>query len=204
MLTLSGSLDLLLSLVCLAIACAAVRWRNDFLFTGFMWVAAAAFAGGFNLSGYSWTNDTHVWLSQVSRGPGTFAMALGVFATLYGPIPGSRWLAQAWSVLGAAFVTLHHGHPSLDTLTTILGAFLLLALVVLTFQALRERRAVPAVYALAAIALLLVVGFAVRSIPLPENGPMKHVDLLHLLLMAAYLLIWQSLRAMLTPGQTAS
>jgi hypothetical protein len=198
MLSFSGTLDLALSLLSVALAWQAARWRNDFLFAGFGWVAAAAFAGAFNLSGYHWTNQTHVWLSQVSRGPGMFALALGILASLYGPVPASRWLAPAWSIVGAAMVTLHEGHPSLNTLNTMLGACLLLALLVVVVQAFRESRQAAAGTALAAIVLMIVIGFAVSSIPLPADGPIRHVDLLHLLLMTAYLLIWYSLSLMRT------
>ena len=100
---LSASLDFLLCLICLAIALWSAR-RNDFLFAGFLWVAAAAFAGTFRLGGNESLAETHDWLSQVARGPGTFFMALGVLASLYGPLAGSRWLAPGLSIAGAGVV----------------------------------------------------------------------------------------------------
>jgi putative effector of murein hydrolase LrgA (UPF0299 family) len=193
---LSGLLDFVLSLVCLAIARASMRVRNDFFFSGMLWIAAAAFMGAFNLAGFTQVAHAHAWLSDVSRGPGMFALALGVLAALYGPWNWSRWGAMALAIAGAASIQLLADSPVLDTFTTLLGVTLLLALLLLAAHAFREHRLRAAVTALLAVLLFLFVGFGMSVLPLAKDGLIRSVDVLHVLLAACYTLVWLSMRGM--------
>lgn len=188
----SATLDFALGMACLGFALASIRLRNDFLFTGYLWVAAAAVVGAFNLGGFTQVDPTHHWLSQVSRGPGMLAMALGVVAAMVGPMPGARWLSAALAILGATTVHLLSVSPELDLVNLVLGSTLLLALFVLSLSAIRRHQLNLAVTALAALALLLFVGFGLSKVPMPPDGPFRRVDLLHVLLIASYWLIWRS------------
>ncbi|MBX7167824.1 MAG: hypothetical protein K1X74_15940 [Pirellulales bacterium] len=187
---LSGWFDFALAAICVVIAVWAARAQNDFLFTGLIFVAVAAFAGGFNLGGWTQFAPTHEWLSQLGRGPGTLAMGLGVLAAVFGPWPSARWWAVALAIVGVGAVHALQGSPHFELVLTLWGSTLLVALLIAAVQALRLGRAPVAGAALGAITLLVVVGFAVNRIPLPEGRPLKHVDLLHLMLMACYGLIW--------------
>lgn len=189
---LSGSLDFLLCLTCLAIAVASARAANDYLFHGFLWVAAAAFVGAMNLGGLTWTNDTHRWLSAVATGPGMLLLGLGVFGATFGRVRAARWIAPALSISGAGliFYLWHAKSPQLGAVTTGMGVLLLIALVMLAVQAFRCGRTAPAAAALGAIALLMFAGFGVNKLPLPGDGAIHHVDVLHVVLVACYGLVW--------------
>ena len=114
--------------------------RNDFLFAGFLWVAAAAFAGTFRLGGNESLAETHDWLSQVARGPGTFFMARGRAGE-------SLWAVGRFALVGAGLehcgrrcCAAYAGSASFGTVSTLLGSTILLALILLAFFALREDR----------------------------------------------------------------
>ncbi len=193
---LSPALDLLLCLVCLVLAILSARARNDFLFAGYMWVAAAAFAGTFNLAGQTWTHATHTWLSQVARGPGMFALGVGILAAVYGPLPASRWLSPAVAIAGAGAIHLLSDSSHLESVATLLGTTLLIALLVLAFKAFRQHRVGPASAALMALVLLLAAGFGVSRIPLASDSAVRHVDLLHIDLIVCYVMIWLAVYGM--------
>jgi len=193
---LSGLLDFVLSMVCLAIAIAAMRARNDFFFSGMLWIAAAAFVGAFNLSGFTQVAPAHGWLSDVSRGPGMLALAFGVLAALFGPWNWSRWGAMALAIAGVASIQLLLDSPSLDAYTTLLGVTLLLALLLLAGLAFREHRLRAAGAALLAVLLFLFVGFGVGLLPLTKEGLVRPVDVVHVLLAASYSLVWLAARDM--------
>lgn len=193
---LSGLLDFALSMVCLVIATAAARARNDFFFSGMLWIAAAAFVGAFNLGGFNQVAPTHAWLSDVSRGPGMLALALGVLAALYGPWNWARWGAMVLAIAGVAWIQLLHDSPRLDAYTTLLGVTLLLALLLLAGIAFREQRMRAASAALLAVFFFLFVGFGVGRLPLSKDGLVRPVDVVHVLLAASYLLVYFSARDM--------
>lgn len=200
----SGVLDFALSVVCLAIALASMRARNDFFFSGMLWIAAAAFVGAFNLSGFSQVAPAHAWLSDVSRGPGMLALAIGVLAALYGPWRWSRWGATALAIVGAASIQLLADSPRLDAFTTLLGVTLLLALLLLAFYGYREHRLRAASTAVLAVLLFLFAGFGVGLLPLAKDGLIRPVDVLHLLLATCYALVWLSVRDMARPRGATS
>ena len=201
-LLLSGSLDFLLCLTCLAIAVVSARAANDYLFHGFLWVAAAAFVGAMNLGGLTWTNDTHRWLSAVATGPGMLLLGLGVFGATFGRVRAARWIAPALSISGAGliFYLWHAKSPRLDAVTTGMSLTLLIALVVLAVQAFRSGRSAPAAAALGAIGLLLFAGFGVNKLPLASDGLIRHVDVLHVVLVACYVLVWLGVRGLTARG----
>lgn len=67
-----------------------------------------------------------------------FALGLGVFAAVYGPLTRSRWLAPTISILCAGLVYLLSKSPRLDFVLTLLGTTLLVALLVLIVEAFRR------------------------------------------------------------------
>jgi len=198
----SGSLDFLLCLTCLALAVASARAANDFLFAGFLWVAAAAFVGAMNLGGLTWTNDTHRWLSAVATGPGMLMLGLGVVGATFGRVRAARWVAPAPSIGGAAliFYLWQSKSPQLDAATTGMSLVLLVALVVLAVQAFRSGRTAAAAAAAGAIGLLLIAGFGVSKLPLATGGLIRHVDVLHVVLVACYVLVWLGVRGVTARG----
>ena len=192
----SGSLDFLLCLTCLAIAVWCARTGNDFLFTGFLWVAAAAFVGALNLGGLNWTNDTHRWLSAVATGPGMLLLGLGVFAAVWGTFRAGRWIAPLLSIGGAGlvFYLWQAKSPRLTAVTTGMSLLVLVALLVLAGQAYRAARPAVAAAAAGAIGLLLVAGLGVNQLPLADDSLIRHVDVLHVVLIACYVLVWIGVR----------
>lgn len=198
---LSGSLDFLLCLTCLAIAVAAARARNDLLFAGFLWVAAAAFVGALNLGGLTWTNDTHKWLSQVATGPGMLILGLGIVAAIFGPFAAGRWLAAPLGIsgVGLIFYLWHAKSTHLGAVTTTMSVVALVALLVLAVVAFLGARPGPGLAALGAVGLLLFAGFGVNELPLGTDSRLQHVDILHLVLTACYLLIWMAVRGVTSP-----
>jgi hypothetical protein len=199
---LSGSLDFLLCLTCLAIAVASARAANDYLYHGFLWVAAAAFVGAMNLGGLTWTNDTHRWLSAVATGPGMLLLGLGVAGATFGRAGAARWIAPVLSIGGAGlvFYLWHAKSPRLGAVTTGMGVLLLIALVVLAVQAFRSGRVTPAAAALGAIGLLLFAGYGVSKVPLADDGLIHHVDVLHVVLVTCYVLVWIAVRGVAARG----
>ncbi|MBX9790497.1 MAG: hypothetical protein K2Y37_16380 [Pirellulales bacterium] len=193
---LSGSLDFLLCLTCVAIAAWCARVGNDLLFAGFLWIAAAAFVGAMNLGGLTWTNDTHRWLSALATGPGMLLVGLGVWAAMLGPFRAGRWLAPALSIgcAGLIFYLWLAKSPRLGAVTTGMSLLVLVALPVLAIQAYRAVRPGAAAAAASAIGLLLVAGFGVNQLPLADDGPIRHVDVLHIVLIACYALVWIGVR----------
>lgn len=218
--TLTPALDLLLALVCLALAVWAARAANDFLFTGFLWVTAAATVGTLRLSGQTALAPVHDWLSLVSRGPGTLALGLGVLSRIYGPWPGQRWAASAVAVLGAALVyglatvpqpaTSQAGTARLDTFNFLLGLVLLAALTLAAATALRNGRPRAAAAPLIALALLLFIAFGLGRLTFPSDAPLQRVDVLHLLLTACYPLVaaaalaWRCSMGQMGAGRTTA
>ncbi|MFO0945571.1 MAG: hypothetical protein U1D30_06455 [Planctomycetota bacterium] len=192
----SGALDFLLGLIALWIAWKSARLQNDFLFTGFLWVGVAALVGGFNLAGYSQVAPTHEFLSRVGRGPGTFAMGLGVFAAVFGGIPGSRWSAPAVAILGVSLVHLFFDAKSFDVVSLVLGTTLLLSLATMTVEGFRRGRARAAVASLVSLILLLCVAFVLPQLSLPTEGLIRRVDVFHVVLMASYSFLWIGVREM--------
>ena len=192
---LSGSLDFALSMVCLFIAFWAARKGNDFLLHGFLWVTAAAFAGAFNLGGFTQVDPTHHYLSQVSTGVGTLAMGLGVLAGTFGPLSGSRWMAPVLSIFGAGAIHFLSTWPQLGLLNLVLGSTLLISLLVLAIQSFRRGQSGNAICALVPIVILLVVGFAMPQIKLRADSAIQRVDILHLLLITSYSFLWCSVRS---------
>jgi hypothetical protein len=77
---------------------------------------------------------------------------------------------------------------------------LLIALLVLAGQAFRRARSGPAYAALGAIGLLLIAGFAVNKLPLATDGLIRHVDVLHVVLVACYVLVWVAVRGVAAQG----
>ncbi len=199
---LSSSLDFLLCLTCLAIAVASAWAANDYLFHGFLWVAAAAFVGAMNLGGLTWTNDTHRWLSAVATGPGMLLLGLGVAGATFGRVRAARWIAPALSIGGAGliFYLWYAKSPRLEAVTTGMGVLLLVALVLLAVQAFRSGRIAPAVATLGAIGLLLFAGFGVNKLPLADASQIHPVDVLHIVLIACYLLVWIGVRGVSARG----
>lgn len=194
MLTLTPALDFALGLACLGFALASVRIGNEFLFTGYFWVAAAAIVGGFKLGGYTQVDPTHHWLAEVSRGPGMLALGLGVFAAKYGPWQAARWGAAGLAIAGAALVHLLAASRWLEPVNLLLGSTLLLALLAIAIDEARRRRFGSAGTALASLAVLLFVAFGLRLVPFPADGRLQRVDVLHVLLIAGYWLIWRTAR----------
>lgn len=192
---LSAVLDFLLGVVCLAIAIGGARRQNDFLYCGFLWVSAAALLGSLNLGGWTQVNPTHVWLSQVSRGPGTLLMGLGVAAAMYGPWHSARWWAAALCVLGAAAVHLLADRPWFDLVSLAQGVVLLIALLALVRYAAKRRENSAAACALGAWLLLIFVAFGLNRIDFPADGPLRRVDVLHVLLTVCYGLVWLAVRS---------
>lgn len=192
----SGLLDFGLSVVCVAIAVASTRTKNDFFFAGMLWIAAAALVGAFNLGGFSQVAPAHAWLSDVASGPGMFSLAIGVLAALYGPWPWSRWGAVTLAIAGAATIALLQDSPIRDTFSTLLGVTLLVALLLLACYAYRERRSQAAAMALIAVGLFLFVAFGMSLLPLSQDGTIRRVDVVHILLAASYTLVWMSVRTM--------
>lgn len=194
MMPLSATLDSLLCLACLILALASARAGNDLLFSGLLWVAVAAFAGTLNLGGFAEIRPTHAWLSQVARGPGMLTLALGVLAAEFGPVAGTRWMALSLSIVGAGFIQYMSGSPRLELVATLLGSTLPLAMLILSVKAIREARLKQAGAAGAAIVLLLFAGFGVSQVPLSTGGLIRHVDILHVVLIACYSSIWLAVR----------
>lgn len=192
----SGLLDFALSVVCVVIAVASTRTKNDFFFTGMMWIAAAAFVGAFNLGGYTQVAPAHRWLSDVAGGPGMLSLAFGVLAALYGPWNWSRWGAVSLAVAGAASIELLQESAVLDTFRTLLGVTLLVALFLLAWYAHREQRPAAMASAVIAVALVLFVAFGMSMLPLSQDGAIRRVDVVHILLATSYSLVWTSVRAM--------
>ena len=190
----SGSLDFALSIVCFSIAMWGMRQRNDFLFTGFLWVATAAFVGAFNLAGMTQVNPTHHYLSQISTGIGSLAMGLGVWAASWGPLPGSRWGAIALSIIGAGVIHVLSDWQSLGLLNLLLGSTLLVSLLLSSVQAIRRGCPNAALSGLAAISVLLFVGFVMPQWKLPAEGLMFRDNVLHILLITCYSFLWLSVR----------
>ena len=199
---LSGSLDFLLCLTCLAIAVASARAANDYLFHGFLWVAAAAFVGAMNLGGLTWTNDTHRWLSAVATGPGMLLLGLGVFGATFGRVRAARWIAPAISIgnTGLIFFLWQAKSPRLEAVTMGMVVVLLIALLVLAVQAFRSGSTLAAGPALGAIGLLLFVGFGVSKVPLASDGLIHHDDVVHVVLVACYVLVWLGVRGVSARG----
>lgn len=192
----SATLDFALALVCVALALSAARAGNDFLFVGLAWIAAAAAVGGYRFDGHEWVAPTHDFLSRVGRGPATFAMGLGVLAALLGRLPLGRYAAHLLSVAGAALVHLAiaGNWPHLDASLTALGAVLLLALLAAVALALRRGRRGAAVWATAAIVLMLFAGFGARFVDLGRDTTIRWHDVLHVTLIVAYVSIWAAVR----------
>jgi len=102
----------------------------------------------------------------------------------------------ALAIAGAGMVHQLRQAGQLEPTGTLMGCVALVALLVLTVQAMRENRWLAAVAAPAAVMLLLFVAFGAGRIPLAADGPLQTVDLVHLALMACYLLIWLAAREM--------
>lgn len=188
----SGSLDVLLSLVCLALARDSARRGNDFLVAGFLWISAASFVGGLRLGGRTEFADLHGYLTSISKGPGMLLLALGVPAALMGGWPAGRWLAPALSVIGVAAVTFLSGSSSFETLLLTLSLTLLVGLLALVAVGIRAGRTSVSLGAAGSIAALLAVGFAVQHLPLEADSILRPVDVTHLLLITGYVLFWLS------------
>lgn len=183
---LSAALEILLTLVCLSGARGAWRAGNDFLAAGFLWVAVAAFVGAFHLGGFTAVEPTHHWLSQVARGPGMLAMALGLRAALRGPAAADRFAACALSIVGAAAVHLLLPNRWLAPTVLALGIPLPLVLLAVARQGAAARRTPVVAAALTCLALLLVVAFVLPRAPIGDAGILRAVDLMHLALIPAY------------------
>ena len=192
----SGLLDFGLSVVCLVIAVASTRTKNDFFFAGMIWIAAAALFGAFNLGGFSQFAPAHGWLSDVAGGPGMLSLTVGVLAALYGPWQWSRWGAVTLAIAGAASIALLQDSPILDTYRTLLGVTLLVALLLLAWYASREGRSRTVATAVGAVLLFLFVAFGLGLLPLSSEGVIRRVDVVHILLAASYTFVWMSVRAM--------
>lgn len=188
----SGGLDGLLGALCLVIAGDFARRKNDFLYTGFLWVSLAALVGGLNLGGMTEVDPTHRFLTQVSRGPGSFAMGLGLMAAIYGPFRFSRWAAPGLAIVAAAIYHLLWGQRILSTLSLVLGLVLLIGLVLFIVHASR-RKPLAALLATVSLVALLLVAFGMELLA-PLAGSLQRVDLVHLLLIASYFALWRSVR----------
>jgi hypothetical protein len=186
----SAAFDFALALVCFLGARGATRWGNDFLHAGFVWVASAAFAGGWRLGGYAPVAPLHDWLTEVSRGPGTLLLALGVVSAMWGPWSTARWWVVPFSVAGSAAVHALMGSSLLAPVALAMGIMLLAALLVLAGDSLRRGRPVAALAAATAVGLFLFMAFGMGRVSLPEGSPLARVDIVHLLLMGAYGSIW--------------
>jgi hypothetical protein len=189
----SAGFELLLVATCLALAWRSARANNDCLFAGFLWVALAALAGAFRFAGVSQVVPAHDWLTRVSQGPGTLLMALGVLSATLGPW-ATRWWGVSVSVVGAAGVVLFSQSEHLRPSLLLLGSTLLIALFVRIVQAVRTRQSRRALLAASSIALLLLIAFGMHLIPLPDRSIIARVDLLHILLVAAYACLWYSVK----------
>ena len=168
--------------------------RNDILFAGFLWVAAAAFAGTFRLGGNESLAETHDWLSQVARAGDVLHGARRAGESLW-PVGRVALVGTALSIAGAGVVHAFAGSPSFGTVSTLLGSTILLALLLLAFLAVakveRARRSRHG-----RMALLIIAAFAVGKIPLAADGVLRPVDVLHLFLMSCYAAIWIAVRDM--------
>ncbi len=191
----SPSLDLILALTCLWIAYSAVRSQNDFFFSGCLWLAAAAFFGALKLAGFSQVQETHAWLTDVGRGPGTLAMGLGILAGLYRPARDFRWIAHAWAILGAGATLQFSQQPWLGSVNLAFGVVLLISLGLLSARHLKLGNPLMAGAALGSAALLAFIGFGLSRLPFSNESILKPVDVLHVLLIAAYSLMGTSLQA---------
>ena len=192
----SGSLDALLGIVCLILCRASARAGNDFLAHGFAWISSAALVGGLRLGGFSEFADTHFFLTQVSKGPGMLFLSLGIFVPMTGCCPSTRWWSPMLSATGVGLVTFYLESPTLDQITLGMSLTILLALLLLAFSHVKARRSLPMLAALGSLASLLFVAFGVRQLPLTEDGLFRPVDLVHILLAIAYLLLAGSVRSL--------
>jgi len=201
---LSAALEILLTLVCLSGARGAWHAGNDFLAAGFLWVAVAAFVGAFNLGGFTAVDPTLPWLSQVARGPGMLAMALGLRAALRGPAAADRYAACALSIVGAAAVHLLLPSRWLAPAVLALGLPLPLALLAVAREGAAARRTPVVAAALVCLALLLVVAFVLPWLPIGDAGLLRAVDVMHLALIPAYAALAEAARGCAGIGAAAS
>lgn len=188
----SALLDFTLSMVSLLIVIGTIRIGNDFLYSGFLWLAMATFVGTLVLAGFPGVRATHVWLDQVCHGPGALAMGIGVLAQLYGPFKGARWTAQLLAIGGATITYFLADRPWREFAVIAMGLVLLLSLALLCIQHYKQGHTAEAGAALVSALLLAFVGLGLNRIPIPSESPLRHVDILHLTLIVAYPLMWIS------------
>ena len=188
----SALLDFTLSMVSLLIVLGTIRIGNDFLFSGFLWLAMATFVGTLVLAGVPGVRATHVWLDQVCRGPGALAMGIGILAQLYGPFKGARWTAQLLAIGGAAITYFLADRPWREFFVIAMGLVLLLSLALLCIRHYKQGHTAEAGAALASALLLAFVGLGLNRLPIPSQSPIRQVDILHVTLIVAYPLMWIS------------
>lgn len=191
----SGLLDLALSIVCLGIAGWGARRRNDFLVLGFVWVAAAAFAGAFNLGGFKEAAPTHQVLTLVSSGIGTLMMAIGVFAAIFGPIPGASWLAPVVALFGAGLIYHLKDWSHVGELNLALQIVFLLSLIVLAIIGFLRGRIVASLSAIISLAAILTVGFVLPKLQYSNGSFPQREDMVHLFLITCYSFMWLGIRS---------
>ncbi len=192
----SGSLDALLGIVCLILCRASARTGNDLLAHGFAWIASAALVGGLRFGGFTEFTETHSFLTQVSKGPGMLFLSLGIFLAMTGCRQSTRWWAPILSATGVGLVLFYLKTPWLDPFTLGMSLTILPALVLLAFTHGKAGRSLPMLAAFGSLASLLFIAFGVGRLPLASDGLFRPVDLVHILLAAAYLLLAGSVRSL--------
>ncbi|MBX9655701.1 hypothetical protein K2Y11_18960 [bacterium] len=191
----SGLLDLALSIVCLGIATWGARRRNDFLVLGFVWVAAAACAGAFNLGGFKEAAPTHQFLTLVSSGIGTLMMAIGVLAAIFGPLPGGSWLAPVVAIFGAGGIHHLKDWSHVSELNLGLGSVFLISLIILAIVGFQRGRLVATISAVISLGAILIVGFVLPKLQFSDEMILKRVDIVHLFLITCYSFLWLGIRS---------
>jgi hypothetical protein len=192
----SGMLDLALSIVCLGIAAWSARRRNDFLVLGFVWIAAAACAGAFNLGGFKEAAPTHQFLTLVGSGIGTFIMAIGVLTAIFGPLPGGSWLAPVIAIFGAGVIHHLRDWSHVGELNLGLGGVFLVSLIILAIVGFQRGRFVAAISAVISLGAILIVGFVLPRLQYSEEMILERVDIVHLFLITCYSFLWLGIRSL--------
>ncbi|MEZ6081588.1 MAG: hypothetical protein R3C56_39740 [Pirellulaceae bacterium] len=180
----SALLDFTLSMVSLLIVLGTIRIGNDFLFSGFLWLAMATFVGTLVLAGVPGVRATHVWLDQVCRGLDRLRWELASSPSSTG-LSRARWTAQLLAI-GGATITYFLADRPLAEFVVAMGLVLLLSLALLCIRHFKQGHTAEAGAALASALPLAFAGLGLNRIPIPSESPLRHVDILHVTLIVAY------------------